>query len=455
MANKNILTSAAKITQVERVFYSPVSVVPPHTDVPLSTTYCFLSKAEPWPDENDPPVPAQDVSSIKKIFKNMFVAKKIRSNDISPVIQRVDWVLGTIYDYYQDTVNMSEQDTNGNNIYNYYIKNRYDQVFKCLWNNNGLSSTIEPFFEPGSYGTNNIYTGTDGYKWKYIYTIETGQKVKFMDTTWMPVPVSSNTPNPLLNSVGAGSLDVINVTDGGSGYDSTLAVVTVKIVGDGTGAVAVANVSGGTINDIIVTSPGSNYSYATTTIESTLGSGALLVSPTSPVGGHASDPISELGCSRVMITTEFNGAEGGVIPTNIDYHQVGLLINPTTKELSPNPANGTIYSTTTDFVVAPGFGAYTSDEVIWQGTSVNSSSFSGRVLSFDAATNVIKVLNIVGTPITNAPLFGVDSGTTRTLLSFTPPLFTLFSGYITFVENRTGVQRSSDGIEQFKFVLGY
>jgi hypothetical protein len=68
---------------------------------------------------------------------------------------------------------------------------------------------------------------------------------------------------------------------------------------------------------------------------------------------------------------------------------------------------------------------------------------------------VVKVLNITGTPTTNAPLFGNTSKTVRTLLSVSSPNFTILSGYIAFIENRTGVQRSADGIEQFKFVLGY
>jgi hypothetical protein len=29
------------------------------------------------------------------------------------------------------------------------------------------------------------------------------------------------------------------------------------------------------------------------------------------------------------------------------------------------------------------------------------------------------------------------------------------SGYMAFIENRTGITRSEDGIEQFKIVLGY
>ena len=101
-------------------------------------------------------------------------------------------------------------DGSGNPVYNFYVRNQYDQVFKCLWNA-GVPSTVEPYFEPGSFGTNNIYLGADGYKWKFMYTIDTGTKVKFMNADWLPVPVGANTPNPLTSSAGAGNIDVINV----------------------------------------------------------------------------------------------------------------------------------------------------------------------------------------------------------------------------------------------------
>ena len=455
MTNKNILTYGSKVSAIEQVYFSPVVVVPPLIDVPLGTTYCFLSKVEPWPNDVDPPAPTQDQISIKKVFKNIFAAKLIHSNDISPVIERRDWLTGTVYDYYRDDVDMFEQDINGKQVLNYYVKNRFDQVFKCLWNVNGSPSTIEPYFEPGSYGTNNIFKGVDGYKWKYIYTIDTGSKVKFMDTSWIPVPVGQSTPNPLISTAGCGNIDVINVLDGGSNYDPSNAVVSIVITGDGQGASATPIVVDGVITEVIVTNAGNNYTQATATVTSTLGTGATLISPTSPVGGHGFDPVSEFGCNHVMFSTEFSGSEDGILPTDIDFHQVGLVVNPTTKELSPNPANGAIYKTTTDFVVAPGFGSYINDEQIYQGTSIENAAFIGTVLSFDQASNVIRVLNTTGTPITNAPVFGNSSKTVRTLLSYSNPNFVLFSGYISFIENRTGIQRSADGIEQIKIVLGY
>jgi hypothetical protein len=457
MANQDLLTYAAKVSQVEQSYFAPVSVLPV-TNQAISTLYVFLSRVDSWPDDNVPPVPTQDQRYIKSVFANIFVAKQVSSNQISPVIQRIDWQSDVVYQYYQDDIDMFALDQNGSLLNSFYVRNRYDQVFKCLWNNNGALSTVEPFFQPGSYGTNNIYVGSDGYKWKYMYTIDVGSKKTFMDAGWMPVPVGYNTPNPLQTAAGIGDIETINVINGGSGYDPANAVVDIAITttsGLGSGAAGTPIIQNGVITDVVVTNPGSNYSNYTINVVSAIGSGAVLDSDVSPIGGHGFDPVSELGCSHTMITCEFNGSEGGIIPTDIDYRQVGIVINPTSLSTFPNPANGAIYKVSTDLVVAPGFGVYTSDELVYQGSSLETASYVGTVLSFDPATNVIHIINITGTPTLNATVVGNTSKTARTLLNVSTPDFVPFSGYMTIIENRTGVQRSFDGIEQFKFVLGF
>ena len=467
MANKNLLTTQAKTIQVEQVYFSPVAVLPSATDTPFGTMYCFLAKVDSWADDNNPEQPRGDISYLKQVFKNMFATKLIRASDVSPVIKRIDWTTGTTYDYFQDTVDMSEKDANGYPVYNFYVKNKYDQVFKCLWNNNGGASTEEPYFEPGSYGTNGIFNksvedGGDGYKWKFMFTVDTGLKTKFMDDTWMPVQVGQNTPNPLQTSAGAGSIDAINITDNGLGYDATLPI-TVTITGDGTGAAgqAVAN-SQGFITDVLVTNAGSDYTFATVSITSSQGSGATAIAPTSPIGGHGFDPISELGCDKIMITCEFNGTENGVLPVDLDYHQVGIVTVPQTVSGGfYTPANGEIYRTTTDIVVASGFGTFVEDEYVYQGRSLAeamadpANNFYAKVVYFNPSTNVLYVINKVGTLVENSPIFGDTSATTRTILSSSISDFVPFSGYISYIENRSRILRSEDGIEQFRFVLGY
>jgi hypothetical protein len=353
-------------------------------------------------------------------------------------------------------------------LQNFYVRNQYDQVFKCLSNGAiGTASTAEPYFQPGQYNTFNVYEGVDGYKWKYLYTIDKGLKTTFMDSSWIPVPISASAPNPLLtnpstdtqiSNYGIGGIDALVVTNGGFGYNPVSNPITVTIEGDGIGATAtvdVTQVSGSSITDITVTNPGYNYTYATVNISSTNGESATAIAPVSPVGGHGFDPVSDLGCRNVMYSVQFNADENGNIPTNISYHQIGLLVNPTTLQLSPNPANSSIYNTTTTILVAPGPYAYTSDEIVQQYDNNGNVIFSAKVVSFNIQTNSLSVINISGNYVLNQTLAGLSSRTTRVMLLLSPPNFVIYSGYLTYVENRSAVQRSADGIEQFKFVLGY
>jgi hypothetical protein len=455
MANKNILTYGTRANIIKQMFYSPVITIPNGAGYKtLTSTYAFLAHIDAWGDDLNPPAPQQTQAYIKNVFKNIFAVKQLTVNDMCPVIQRIDWTSGNSYDAYTDFEDILDLDDNGNLKKDFYVKNRYNQVFKCLWNNDGSPSTYEPYFEPGVYDTTNgIYQQADGYKWKYLYTIDIGSKFKFMDETWMPVILKSNTANPTSYTAGCGNIDVINVSDHGTGYSAN-SPVTVTIIGDGTGATATATVSSGGVSDITVTNTGSNYSYATVVLSSAYGANASAFAPVSPVGGHGSDPLTELGCSHIMFTTEFNGTEGGYIPTDVDYHQIGLLFNPISLQSNPEIANGAIYKTSTDLVLAASVGSYINDEVVYQGTSLATATFTATVLSYDSTTNLLKLVNTVGTPVINNSLYASLSGTVKTVLSYTTPNLVPFSGYIGYIENRAAIQRSPDGIEQLKTVLG-
>jgi hypothetical protein len=461
MDNKNILTHGAKLVSVTQGYYSAVASIPNST-IPVTNYYCFLSKVDNWPVDEFPPYPNQSNAYLKQVRKNIFALKKISVNNISPVIERIDWTSGETYQYYRDDVDIYQKDSSGLAVYHFYIKNKYDQIFKCLWNNNEQPSTVEPYFEPGTFTDNGLFQGVDGYKWKYMYTIDIGLKVTFMDQYWVPVQIKGRAPSEYsitqttrLLPAGAGNIEVINVLDGGSGYDTSLAPIFVTIQGDGVLATAEAVVSGGVITDITVNNPGTGYTYANIIISSDVGSGANAYASISPIGGHGSDLVGELGCDHVMLTAQFNATEGGLIPTDIDFHQIGIIVDPVTSATTPNPANATIYNATTELLVAIGAGRYTEDEWVYQGSSLENCNFKAQVLTFDPQNNLLKVLNKTGDAQPNSPIFGDSSKTVRTVISVNPPVYTTFSGYIMFVENRTGVERSTDGIEQFKFVLGY
>jgi hypothetical protein len=393
---------------------------------------------------------------------------------MSPVIQRINWSANTVYVAYSDYIDLFEKDQNGFLINNFYVKNRYDQVFKCLSNNNGALSTNEPYFQPGSYSTDNIYQGNDLYKWKYMYTIDAGSKRAFMDTNWMPVPVGANTPQPYLTTAGTGDIEVINIVSGGSGYDPVNTFIVVTVTGDGSGVIAnvtPSQVNNGVITDIVVKPgfSGSNYTTANVTITpytssnlgfvSPIGSGATAVAPVSPVGGHGYDPISELGCSNICLSVEFDGTEGGVIPTTgVTYRQVGILVDPQMYgSTGPQLANGAIYNTSTQLFLSAGAGnVYNPDEIVQQfDPQTNKLTFSATVLAFNTSTNTLQTINTYGTFLVGQAVIGTQSGASRVLTGVSEPTLIPFSGYISYIENRVGVQRSDDGIDQFRFILGY
>jgi len=456
-ANVGLLTYNSGVFHSTSTYYSP-SVILPSTGEYLNSMYCFLSRVQTWPTETNPPAPEQTQKYIKDLYKNMFIAKKITSNDMVPVVERIDWNLGEVYDYYRDDIDMFQRDPNGTITKRFYVKNKFDQVFKCLWNNNGGTASKEPYFEPGTYNVNNVFQGTDGYKWKYMYTITYANKIKFLDDTWMPVPLPTSVPNAIDTFAGAGSIDVINITNGGSNYDPANADVYVTITGDGKYATANATVTLGVVTDIVVSNTGSNYTFANVSISSANGKNATAVVYPSPIGGHGFNAVSELGCRHVMLTASFDKSESGQIPTNIDFRQIGIISNPYVYFGSDKAiANSTTYRLSTDYLVSTGSGSYNQDETVFQSdkASLATAYFTATVLSFDTTTNQLKLLNNQGTANLYQVIYGDSSKTARVALQKNDTLFVPFSGYLMYVENREAVTRSADGSEQFKLVLGY
>jgi hypothetical protein len=451
---KGLLTTYGSTAQVEHEYYFVVSGegYSPSLD---TSSYLFIGKVEPWEDDTNPPEPSQSQFDIKTTFKNMVAAKLLTSSNLCPVVQRIDWTSGTVYHPYSDREDMFTKDVNGNLTKIFYVRNRYDQIFKCLFNNNSEPSTVEPLLQAGTTEPNKPIYAADGYKWMYITTINKGLKKEFFDNNWMPITIGTGAPDA--NSVaGLGAIDVINVTNIGSDYSDGFNTTIVTIEGDGQGASAYANVSGGLVNDVIVTNSGNNYTFATVTINPQtgfLGNGATATPVISPVAGHGSDPVSELGCEHIMISVELNGSENGAVPTDISFRQVGIVVNPELK--NGESPTGTIYNTTDLAYVSYGSQGYTIGESVYQGGSLEDSNFSAEVCSFDSTNNIIFLINIEGYYQIGQPIYGQDSATTRVLLDYTKTEFDVGSGYMMYYENRTPVQRSPQGNEQLRLLLSF
>jgi hypothetical protein len=113
----------------------------------------------------------------------------------------------------------------------------------------------------------------------------------------------------------------------------------VEIRGDGTGAVAIPNVStNGVITSITILNKGSGYTRAIarvpdpfafdpTTLNS-LDERVILRPVISTPGGHGSDLVDELSCRHVLLYTEITQNDNLLVPTTNEYRSIGVVRNP-------------------------------------------------------------------------------------------------------------------------------
>jgi hypothetical protein len=152
------------------------------------------------------------------IYQNMIFGKKINSEDVVVMAKRVEWESGTVYDMYDDkdsTLSLKQ----------YYVmvdEGAYIHVYKCLYNAAGGESTIQPNFgdvtqETSLYDVDDgFYQMSDGYQWKYMYSVSTAVFTKFSTLDYMPIVANASVVSSAIN----GSIDVVHVEDGGTRYDN-------------------------------------------------------------------------------------------------------------------------------------------------------------------------------------------------------------------------------------------
>lgn len=168
-----------------------------------SNVYYFaVSRHSEWPDETNPDIAYNTTDAINGFHREMILGKRIKAADVAPLIKRYFWTSGTVYAQYDDTDGQlySKQ---------FFVVNGSEQVYKCLFNNNGANSTVEPT----TVSTDKFQTA-DGYIWKYMFTISTANNTKFSTGTYVPV----DTNNSVVSAASNGSIDIVLISNTGSNY---------------------------------------------------------------------------------------------------------------------------------------------------------------------------------------------------------------------------------------------
>jgi len=351
-------------------------------------------------------------------------------------------------------------------VQNFYCRNKKDQVFKCLFNANGAFSTVEPAITIGGALPENSFIETsDGYKWKYLYTIPSGQKQKFFSAEWMPVFRES----AVFASSVDGRIDVVEIVNPGQYYNQNVAsnvTSILSVTGDGTGATLNARVNAnGSIIQVDILDGGSGYTEAFVVINDIIGQNANIRILVGPPGGHGFDPVEELGATNLLLSFELVGDENGVLPTEaevgsdiFDYRQIVVIKQPLLAvDGETINANATQYSTVSIVRVQnlPIGVFYRMDEIVYQGDTLDDATFVARVVYWDETNNQIWVNNISGTFTDSELIRGTVTTTPFTAFSIAEPDIDIFSGKILHVNNVEPISRSDDQIEQIKTMISF
>ena len=406
-----------------------------------NSLYMFLARPNPWVSADEPTTPEDTQTSYSTLWDEIVSLKRINQTDVSHVVKRINWAAKTIY---------AEYDNLDNNLFdkNFYVVNTNLDVYKCIDNFNGAFSTVEPT------GKNlNIFTTSDGYKWKYLYSISTADRLKFLTTNWMPVKVNSEVAAVAKD----GAIENIKILNGGLDYSIRANVV---IEGDGRSANIGTRQSQGVIYDFIFNNNGTGFRYANAYVSDTnsSGRGANIRAIISPVGGHGSDPVSELGAHYVMINSRTSYNEGfGDFPENFSYRKIGIIKNP--KNLSGRVANATTLLSLRGITLSNVNGTFSLSEFVEGLTSkanayavaANISSGNGyvRYMQSSYLTNNYRSFTIGET------IIGKTSGATALVANTLPAETTQDTGDILYIENRTPITRTINQTDNLHLVLEF
>ena len=432
--------------------------------------------------DTSPLTPVDSVQDEFFYFDDLLAAKRVTSSDILNVVPRRNWTTGTVYDYYRHdygnritgTTTTQTADSGASILYDatFYVMNSNFDVYKCLDNNAGATSTVEP-----TTVLTPIQTTGDGYKWKYMYSLSAAQQTNFLSTDFMAVATDATVSSAAVD----GAINIIKIkTAGTGGTDGTHTGIAIR--GDGSSGTVSVTVSGGAVTGVTVTNAGTGYTFGyirnadIVTAGATGLSGAELDCIIEPKGGHGFNAVKELGGFYIMMNTNFEAGEAsnsGDFTTANDFRRVCLIRDP---ESGGSAATATTIRNTKAILVTSPSGDFTVDEEINQ----TSTGAVGKVVEWDSSNNILYYVqtrfndhgvdsngNLTAFSGTNT-ITGQSSSVTATPSSSTTTVdnISFISGYnsgeidadtgdVMYVENRSPITRASDQTENVKLIIEF
>lgn len=427
--------------------------------------YIAIGRSEDWNDSDVAPSALRTLNEERKFRNAVQSVKKVI--DATFVVPRYNWSSGAIYSAYNDQ-------QIGYPTQSYYVMNDNNQVYICIQQSQNTSGVAQvSTVQPSGNTSGTPFETADGYIWKFLYSISALDANKYISANFLPVKLQGATDSDSQASdieqaaVQSAAIDgqiVGYILDsGGAGYTAGTAP-TLTVVGDGTGALAIATVPAGATSVAKVEvqdsagSPafGSGYKNAKVTVS---GGGSptkpAKVTPIfAPTGGLGADPRNDLRSTGILFNVKPEGIEGGDFIIGNDFRQVGLFKN--IKDSSGD----------SDFTASTGIAlkklvfssvstSFTADNTILGGTSgvkalidkVDSSNIWYHQNDTTGYGNFDS-----GEAITEVGAAGAGT-LDATYAPYVTPEVLVNTGDVLYIDNRSSVTRSADQTEDIKIVI--
>lgn len=441
--------------------------------------YAAVGKNDTWDSDVNPPSPTNSLRTVRLARYGLQSYKLV--TDASAVVPRSNWSSGAVYSGWDDA-------GVGHPTNNFYVITDANQVYICLQGGrNAQGQSVPSTVQPTGTSANPFYT-SDGYLWRYLYTIGALSASKFLAANFMPVQRidSSDDADPesvknqVLNQNAAipGQIVGFRVTTQGTGYE-TVPAVTVR--GNGRGATAKAFIDGGAVVKVEVDSDGSgnpamglDYDWASVSVAAPTGVDGVtaVVRPViGPKKGFGYDPRDDLKASALMLNVKPAGAENNdwIITTGNSFRQVALIRNPQKWQEEDSDYTATtgssmrylaLSSVSTSFQLgttgAPaiiegstsGARAYL-DDIFDSGATTYLYFHQNETTGFTKfqETETVTVDGGVGEGVTE--LVATDADSDAYLVGSINP----FSGELLYIDNRAPIQRAEEQTEDIKIVI--
>ena len=267
-----------------------------------------------------------------------------------------------------------------------------------------------------------------------------------------------------------GTIDRIVILSGGNSYITGDA--SISIVGDGQDAEATLTLVDGVVTGVIITNPGSGYSFAEISVvnaaEGSPGNGATFRAIISPYGGHGSNPQKELFAKSLSLTVSLANETSDTFLNN-DFRQLGIIKNPRIFGSSDNFTSNTGNCCYVIAINNPEDVDYDdvieSDDggrfIVVQKEDSNNNGVVDRIhllpiipkiSGTSILTNLTQELSL-GSPVPET--FNIGTVITPILVAVLEPEVDNRTGEIMYLDNRIKIIRTSDQVEKIRALINF